>query len=106
MEMHDEIRRVLYLNNTELEAWNSHSGPPLLKMAIISDQSIPRRSKVINPAEVVGRCNVFFDTRLKVLHSLESLDPIIIGDFGGVSGMGDKCTYAYKLFIKEVDAKS
>jgi hypothetical protein len=33
---------------------------------------------------------VFFDARLKVLHSLESLDPIIIGDFGEGSGMGVK----------------
>jgi hypothetical protein len=57
-------------------------------MAIISDQSIPWRSKVINPAEVVGRSNVFFDARLKVLHSLKRSDPIIIGDFGGGSGMG------------------
>ena len=41
-----------------------------------------------NLAEVVGRCNVFFVIHVVVLHSKESLDPIIIGDFGGGSGMG------------------
>jgi hypothetical protein len=57
-------------------------------MAIISDQSIPWRARVINLAEVVGRCDVFFVTHVVVLHSKESLDPIIIGDFGEGSGMG------------------
>jgi len=31
---------------------------------------------------------VFFVTHAVVLHSKESSDPIIIGDFGGGSGMG------------------
>jgi hypothetical protein len=66
-------------------------------MAIISDQSIPWRSKVINPAEVGGRCNVFFDTHVVVLHFLESLDPIIIGDFGRGSGIGT--SYVSPLII-------
>jgi hypothetical protein len=57
-------------------------------MAMISDQNIPWRIRVINLADVVGRCNVFFVTHAVVLHSKESLDPIIIGDFEGGSGMG------------------
>jgi hypothetical protein len=57
-------------------------------MAIISDQGIPRRARVINLAEVIGRCNAFFVTHVVVLQSKERLDPIIIGDFGGGSGMG------------------
>ena len=65
-------------------------------MAIISDHSIPWRTRVINPAEVVGPCNVFFVTHVVVLHSKESLDPIIIGNFEGGSGMGSKI-YSYYL---------
>jgi hypothetical protein len=57
-------------------------------MAIISDQGIPWRAWVINLAEVFGRCNVFFVMHVVILHSKECFDPIIIGDFGGGSGMG------------------
>jgi len=57
-------------------------------VAIISDQGIPWRARLINLAEVVNRRNVFFVTHAVVPHSKESLDPIIIGDFGGGSGMG------------------
>jgi hypothetical protein len=58
-------------------------------MAIISDDGVPRRAKVINLAEAVGRCNVFFVTHAVVLSSQENLDLIIIGDFEGGSGMGN-----------------
>ena len=52
-----------------------------------------------NLAEVVGRCNVFFVTHVVVLHSKESLDPIIIGDFGGGSGMGNMKTFPHHLHL-------
>jgi len=58
-------------------------------MAIISDQGIPWRARAINLSEVVGRCNVFFVTYVELLHSKDSSDPIIIGDFGDGSGMGN-----------------
>jgi hypothetical protein len=64
---------------------------PPKKKAIISDQGIPWRAGSLiwqNLAEVVGRCNVFFVTHAVVLHSKESSDPTIFGDFGGGSGMG------------------
>jgi hypothetical protein len=47
-----------------------------------------RYTRVINLAEVVGRCKMFFVTHAVILHSKEILDSIIIGDFGGGSGMG------------------
>jgi hypothetical protein len=65
----------------------SHSGPHLKKGNNFRP-GYSLASRVINLAEVVGRCNVFFVTHAVVLHSKESSDPIIIGDFGGGSGMG------------------
>jgi hypothetical protein len=73
--------------STSISSFLSHSGP-FLKRAIISDQGFPWRSRVINLAEVVGRCNVFFVKHAVALSSKESLDSIIIGDFEGGSGKG------------------
>jgi len=58
-------------------------------MAIISDDGVLWRAKVINLAEAVGRCNMFFVTHAVVLASQENLDLIIIGNFEGGSGKGN-----------------
>ena len=70
-------------------------------MAIIYDQGISWRAMIINLVEEVSRCNVFFVTHLVVLHYKESLDPVIICDFGGGSGMG-----TVRLILPEIICSS